>query len=188
MRIGGFQKLSLINYPKTVAAVVFTQGCNMFCPYCHNPELVYPELFDAALDESVVLDFLQKRKKLLQGVVITGGEPTLQVDLESFIRQIKNIGYKIKLDTNGCAPAVLKNLIEQKLLDFIAMDIKAPFEKYEKFYDGDIKNIKRSISLIKNSKILYQFRTTYDKEILTESNIEEIREIAGANFTLQPRN
>ncbi|AKL98344.1 anaerobic ribonucleoside-triphosphate reductase activating protein [Endomicrobium proavitum] len=177
MQIGGLQKLSLIDYPGKTAAVIFTQGCGMFCPYCHNPQLVYPELFEKSLDEDEVLSFLKKRQSLLQGAVITGGEPMIQRNLKDFIKRVKNLNYAVKLDTNGAEPEVLKSLIAEKLIDFIAMDIKAPFAKYNLFYKGSVKNIADSISIIKSSNIPHLFRTTYDKNILTQTDLEDIKNL-----------
>ncbi len=116
MKIGGFQKFSLIDYPGKIAAVIFTQGCNFRCPYCHNPELVLPELFEKEIPFKEIMEFLKFRKEKLDGVVVTGGEPTLQADLSEVIRDIKNLGYSIKLDTNGTNPEVIKELIDEKLL------------------------------------------------------------------------
>jgi pyruvate formate lyase activating enzyme len=175
MQIGGLQKFSLINYPGAPAAVIFTQGCNMFCPYCHNPQLVYPHLFEKTLDENEILHFLKKRQGLLKGVVITGGEPTLQDDLCNFIRQIKNLKFLVKLDTNGTNPGILQKLIREKLIDFIAADIKSPAEKYRLFFKGNLNLIVQSLHIIKSSNIAHVFRTTYDTDILTERDLEEIK-------------
>ncbi|MDR2191482.1 MAG: anaerobic ribonucleoside-triphosphate reductase activating protein [Endomicrobium sp.] len=177
MQIGGLQKLSLINYPQKTAAVIFTQGCNMFCPYCHNPQLVYPNLFEDAIKEDEVFAFLKKRQKVLQGVVITGGEPAVQKDLKDFIKRVKELNYAVKLDTNGTNPQIARELIDEKLIDFIAMDIKSPLQKYYLFYKGDIENIKRSIETIKTSTLPHHFRTTYDKTLLTAADLENIKEL-----------
>jgi pyruvate formate lyase activating enzyme len=180
MQIGGFQKLSLIDYPGKVAAVVFTQGCNFRCPYCHNPELVIPECFREPIPENGVLRFLEKRSDQLEGVVISGGEPTQQKDLFSFIANVKRWGYLVKLDTNGSHPDILDALIRQGMIDFIAMDIKAPIEKYE-ILTG-IKcctdSIKKSINLIKDSGIKYQFRTTLVKPLLSEADFSKLSALA----------
>ena len=151
MKIGGFQKLpNLLTIRGKIAAVIFTQGCNFRCPYCHNPELVLPELFENEIPFDEILDFLKFRKEKLEGVVITGGEPTLQSDLKPAIRRIKALGYSVKLDTNGTNPEILKDLIGEKLLDYIAMDIKAPFEKYGELagVETDIEKIKQSVRII----------------------------------------
>lgn len=182
MKIGGFQKFSLIDYPGKTASVIFTQGCNMFCPYCHNPQLVYPEQFGAALNEEDIFVFLKKRKGLIDGVVITGGEPTVHKDLPLFAGKIKSLGYSLKLDTNGTDPAALKLLIGEKLIDFIAMDIKAPLHKYFLFYKGDINRIKNSVSLIRGSGIDHLFRTTYDRGILDENDILAVKELVSPSL------
>lgn len=178
MKIGGFQKFSLIDYPHKTAAVIFTQGCNMFCPYCHNPQLVYPNLYEPALDENEIFSFLKKRRGLLAGAVVTGGEPLVHNDLPEFIAKIKDLGYCVKLDTNGTKPQELQNLIKDNLIDFIAMDIKSPLKKYELFYKGDSDCIKRSITVIQNSGLPHLLRTTFDKDILTETDIHEIKSYA----------
>jgi pyruvate formate lyase activating enzyme len=179
LRIGGLQKLSLIDYHGTPAAVIFTQGCNMFCPYCHNPQLVYPDSFEKILNRNEILDFLKKRQDLLKGVVITGGEPTLQNDLCDFIKKIKNLKFPVKLDTNGANPEILQELICGNLIDFIAMDIKSPAKKYKLFFKGNLNLIMRSIHIIKSSNIPHIFRTTYDTDILNEKDIDEIRATIG---------
>ncbi len=152
MKIGYVQKTSFIDYPGKISAVVFAQGCNFRCPYCHNPELVDPERFCDNLLMEDVYAYLEKRKGKLDGVVITGGEPTLQSDLMPFIQRVKSLGYLVKLDTNGSRPRVLQNIIQKGILDYIAMDIKAPFEKYSRVTGllVNITQIKKSISIIKN--------------------------------------
>ncbi|MDR3112013.1 MAG: anaerobic ribonucleoside-triphosphate reductase activating protein [Elusimicrobiota bacterium] len=188
MKIGGFQKVSLIDYPGKIAAIVFTQGCNMLCSYCHNLQLVKPELFEKTFNENEILEFLKKRKRLLQGVVISGGEPTLQSDLKFFIARLKDMGYSVKLDTNGSSPNILEELINKNLIDFAAMDIKAPFEKYKLFNGANLGSIKRSIEILKSSKIQHLFRTTFDTEILTESDLEEIKKIVyPSNYAVQEK-
>jgi pyruvate formate lyase activating enzyme len=185
MKIGGLQKLSLIDYPQKTAAVIFTQGCNMFCPYCYNPQLVYPHLFGQSIKEDEVLSFLKKRRGLLQGVVISGGEPTLQKDLADFVHSIKKLKFSVKLDTNGSNPVLLQELIEEKLIDFIAMDIKSPLQKYHFFYKGDLENVKRSIAIIKSCGIPHLFRTTYDKDILTDADLTRIKELGSTSHITQ---
>ena len=174
MRIGGLQKFSFIDYPGKTAAIIFTQGCNFKCSYCHNPQLVYPSLFNVSIPEEDVFAFLESRKNQLNAVVITGGEPTLQPDLIDFIIKVKEMGFLIKLDTNGSNPQVLEQIISQKLVNFIAMDIKAPFDKYNYVccVPVNIDNIKRSINLIKNSGVEFLFRTTYDKSKLFDKDIQ----------------
>jgi pyruvate formate lyase activating enzyme len=175
MKIGGLQKLSLIDYPGVPAAVIFTQSCNMTCPYCHNPQLVHPHLFETSISDEEIFNFLKKRQKLLKGVVITGGEPTLQKDLAEFITKIKNLNFFVKLDTNGANPEVLTDLIDKNLLDFIAMDIKSPENKYSLFLKGDLDMIKKSFNIIQSSGIPHLFRTTYDTSILNEIDLATIK-------------
>lgn len=178
MLFGGLQKTTLVDYPGKVAATVFTAGCNFRCPYCHNPELVLPELIkkQPKIIEKEVLDFLKERQKLLEGLCITGGEPTIQPDLIDFIRKVKKLGFLIKLDTNGSCPDVLNNLIEKKLIDYVAMDIKAPKEKYEIFSEDEyiVEKIDKSIELLKQDKVDYEFRTTLVSDILDEQDILSI--------------
>ncbi len=173
MRIAHLQKTSLIEYPGKISAVIFTQGCNLRCPYCHNPELVKPELFTTPVPENEILTFLNKRMGKLDGVVITGGEPAIQKGLTDFMRQVKDIGFLVKLDTNGTINGVLENIIEQKLADYIAMDIKGPAGKYSRIAGGsvDMDAILKSIRLIMDSGIDYEFRTTWAMEQLTAEDI-----------------
>lgn len=189
MQIGGLIKLSLIDYPGKPSAVVFTQGCNFRCPFCHNKDLVVPECFDAPIPEEDVLEFLEKRRNLLEGVVISGGEPTIQEDLTDFLTKIKAKGFDVKLDTNGSQPHVLMTLIAEGLVNFIAMDIKAPPEKYSKMTGGwdDFEAIQESVALIKNSGIEHEFRTTMVKTLLGAKDIPLMAGIAGdpRNYKLQ---
>ena len=179
MKIGGLQKVSLIDYPGLICAVVFLQGCNFKCSYCHNSELVDPHLFQPCIKEKEVLDFLNTRKGKLDAVTITGGEPTIHDDLAPFIKQIKKMGFAVKLDTNGSQPQVIKNLLAEKLLDFIAMDIKAPLEKYKDIVKTHVNpdSIKKSIRLILKSKIPYEFRTTIVQSQLEEKDILQITKL-----------
>ena len=183
MRIGGIQKFSFIDYPKKTSAVIFTQGCNFRCEYCHNPQLVYYNMFQVSIPQEEILAFLESRKNQLDGVVITGGEPTLQPDLIEFIKKVKEMGFLIKLDTNGSNPDVLKQIINQKLVNFIAMDIKAPFDKYNSVccVPVDISAIKQSIELIKKSGIDFLFRTTYDKSKLFDEDIQTMTNFLNVN-------
>ncbi|MBO7238090.1 MAG: anaerobic ribonucleoside-triphosphate reductase activating protein [Elusimicrobiaceae bacterium] len=176
MKIGGLIKFTLIDYPGRVAAVVFTQGCNFRCRYCHNPELVYPHLLQEAMPEEEVMAFLRHRQGTLEGVVVTGGEPTLQPDLLRFLADIKKLGYYVKLDTNGSKPDVVRAAIEQKLVDYIAMDLKAPFEKYSLITGVEFEQhaLQESMDLIRRSGLAYEFRTTYDKEILNDADIKAV--------------
>jgi pyruvate formate lyase activating enzyme len=189
MKIGGLQKVSLIDYPGLISAIIFLQGCNFKCSYCHNPELVDSKLFQPCIKEKEVLDFLNMRRGKLDAVVITGGEPTIHDGLALFIKQIKKMGFAVKLDTNGSQPRVIKNLLDEKLLDFIAMDIKAPLEKYKDIVKTQVNpdSIKESIRLILKAKIPYEFRTTVVASQLEEKDILQIgKMIAGAkHYVLQ---
>ena len=162
MKIGGLLKFSLIDYPGKMAAVIFTQGCNFHCPYCHNSELVNPESFCDPIPDDDILDFLKKRVGQIEGLVITGGEPTLQGDLIEFLQKVKHLGYPVKLDTNGSNPDVLRDILRLNLADYIAMDIKVPLEKYSQL--TSIRNcdkfIKESIDIILGSGLAHEFRTT----------------------------
>ncbi|OGF41603.1 anaerobic ribonucleoside-triphosphate reductase activating protein [Candidatus Falkowbacteria bacterium RIFOXYC2_FULL_47_12] len=167
MLIGGLQKLTLLDYPEHIAAIVFTQGCNFRCHYCYNPKLVVPEIFSAQKNSPAYalesfFDFLDARRGKLDAVVITGGEPTLHHDLPQFIQKIKAKGFLVKLDTNGTNPAMLKKLLDKKLLDYIAMDIKAPLKSYAAVVGvaAPLEKLQKSIILIKKSGIPYEFRST----------------------------
>ncbi len=188
MKLGGLVKFTLIDFPATPAAIVFTQGCNYRCRYCHNPELVYPHLFEPSVPEEEIMAFLRRRQGTLEGVVVSGGEPTLQADLVRFLTDIKALGYKTKLDTNGTRPDVLQELIVKKLVDFIAMDIKAPLEKYAVVTGVEANEavIRQSMELIRQSGLGYQFRTTYDKEVLTDDDIASISQmVASPHYKVQ---
>ncbi len=176
MIIGGFQKVSLIDYPGKICAIVFTQGCNFRCPFCYNLNLVLPELFKEPILEKDILSFLDKRKGKLDAVEITGGEPTIQEGLLDFMKKIKEKGFLIKLDTNGTNPDVLKTAIKGKLVDYLAMDIKAPWDKYFQVagVDVEIKKIQESIKIIKESGIDYEFRTTVIPGMHTKEDIIKI--------------
>jgi pyruvate formate lyase activating enzyme len=173
MDIGGLQKFSLIDYPDKICAIIFTQGCNFRCPYCHNPELSNPDLYETIVPEDVIFSFLEKRKGKLDAITITGGEPTLQVDLIDFIKRVKEMNYLVKLDTNGSHPDVLETIITNNLIDYIAMDVKAPWDKYQKITRSTIKPeiIKKSIELITKSNIPYEFRTTVVKSQLSTDDL-----------------
>ena len=160
--LGGLQKSSLIDFPGKVSCVLFFSGCNFDCPYCHNPDLVNGSGEPASFDEKSVHGFLEKRKGLLDGVVISGGEPTLQSDLVSLCEKVKRMGYSVKLDTNGSRPQALKRLIKDGLLDYIAMDIKTDPACYSPFTRGETHpdDIFSSIGIIMDSGLAYEFRTT----------------------------
>jgi len=187
MEIRGHQKSSFIDYPNKIATVFFTGGCNFRCGYCHNSTLVRNE--DEVINEEYIFQYLEKRKKLIDAVCISGGEATLHSGLYDFIKQVKAMGYLVKLDTNGTNSAMVKKLLDEGLLDYIAMDIKASFSKYSDVVKTrtDINEIKESIELIKNSQIAYEFRTTICKELLEPEDILNIaRELEGSNrYVLQ---
>ena len=196
IEIGGFQKQSFIDYPKKISSIIFTIGCNFRCPYCHNSNLLYSEKIKN-ISELKILSYLQNNKKYIDGVVITGGEPTLHGDLPEFIAKVKSFGYSVKLDTNGTNPEMLRKLIKEGLLDFIAMDIKAPleFQKYNKATGGMLteklfENVKKSIHIIINSGVDYEFRTTLVPTILAKKDVVKICSfIKNANlFCLQKFN
>jgi pyruvate formate lyase activating enzyme len=190
MIFGGWQKFSLIDFPGRASAILFTQGCPFRCPFCHNPELINPtQGMFAPVTEEEILDFLATRQKKLDGVVITGGEPTLQKDLLEFVAKIKSLGFAIKLDTNGSRPEIIEKLIMNGHLDYVAMDYKAPLEKYQ-MHSGsmiDVLKIKESVELIRGSGVDYEFRTTVVKELLDFEDILKIaEELKGAKrFVLQ---
>lgn len=199
MKIHGFNKTTLLDYPEHLAATIFTGGCNFRCPFCHNGGLVLDPDSQPAIPEEEVLKFLQKRRGILQGVCITGGEPTLQPNLEDFIRKVKEMGYLVKLDTNGSRPEVLKSLLEKGLLDYVAMDIKASRENYAyaagvrvsdeiagmcttaaktpaavHVHVSLLEKIRASVELLKNGTVPYEFRTTVVKGIHTLEEFETI--------------
>ena len=179
MKIGGLQKVSLVDYPGKISATVFTQGCNFRCPYCHNPELVDPKRYQECLPEDEVFSYLEKRWGKLEAVTVTGGEPTIQNGLLSFIQHIKAMGYLVKMDTNGSNPKALEELISHKLLDYIAMDIKAPYVKYASVTRTPVEEdtIKQSLGIIKESGINCEFRTTIVKSQLEETDILAIGDL-----------
>ena len=182
MIFGGLEKVSLIDYPGKVAAMVYTIGCNFRCPYCHNPELV-DETVSTRFSEEDVLLFLRSRVGLLQGLVITGGEPTIHSELPEFIEKVKALGFLVKLDSNGTSPSMLQGLIKGELVDYIAMDIKAPLRKYSGTVGRpvDTSAIHESVKLLIEGRIDYEFRTTVVKSLLTPDDIREIgKEIHGA--------
>ncbi len=185
MLIGGLQKTTLIDFPGRVACTVFTVGCNFRCPFCHNKDLVTLDNFRKSglerMSEQSFFEFLDKRKKILDGVCITGGEPTLWQDLYSICQKIKDLGLEVKLDSNGSNPKILKRLIDKKLIDFIAMDVKTAFGDYAKailkFKTKNAKlitNIKRSIRLILKSRVEYEFRTTVVPGIHSQKNLVKL--------------
>ncbi len=183
MLIHGLQKMTLLDYPENVACTVFFGGCDLRCPYCHNFELV-DGTAEPIMDDEEFFSFLKKRVGLLDGVAITGGEPLLRKDLPEFIRMIRELGFKVKLDTNGNHPDELKALLEEGLIDYVAMDIKNSLPKYAVTIglpDFDTSNIEKSIEIIMHSGVLYEFRTTVVKELHDDSSFEAIgKMISGA--------
>lgn len=191
MKIGGFQPLSLNDYPGRVAAVVFTRGCNFRCPFCHNPELLDMDAAaPVAWSPADVLGELSRRRRLLDGVVISGGEPTLQDDLAQFIGEIRETGLSVKLDTNGSRPEILEHLFSRRLVDAVAMDIKAPWSRYEELTGcrPPLSRLRRSIKLIAGSGLPHQFRTTVVESLLTSDDLEQIAAMVpcGSPHSRQP--
>ena len=170
--------MTLIDYPGRLACTVFTTGCNFYCPFCYSSELVVPDKIknQPKIPEAVFLLFLQKRTRLLEAVTVCGGEPTIQEDLPLFTKKIKNLGYLVKLDTNGSNPQMLKKLIKEESIDYVAMDIKGPKEKYQELAGKkiSIKSIEESIDTLKGSKIDYEFRTTVTPNLLEKNDFTKI--------------
>jgi pyruvate formate lyase activating enzyme len=174
MKIGGLQKTSLLDYPGEVSCIIWTIGCNFNCPFCYNVDVVTKTA--KSISEKEVLYFLEKRKNMLDAIVISGGEPLLQKDITSFCRKVKKLGYLVKIDTNGAFPEKLQELLDEKLVDYIAMDVKAPKDKYFKLAGTkvDTKKIQKSIDIIKNSGVDYEFKTTYVPDMLVKEDIVQI--------------
>ena len=174
MKIGGLQKTSLLDYPDTISAIIWTVGCDFRCPFCYNKDIIIGNVELYSEDE--IFSFLKKRFGMLEGLVITGGEPLMQEDIIDFCEKVKKISYLIKIDTNGIHPKKLKELIDKKLVDYIAMDVKAPKKKYDKLTDvkTNIKKIEKSIDIIKNSTVDYEFRTTVVPNLITKEDIINI--------------
>ncbi len=179
MLIGGLQKFSLIDYPGKLCAIIFAQGCNFRCPYCHNPELVLPEQFTPSLSEEEIFSFLDRRKKQLEAVEVTGGEPTLQPDLLSFLAKIKNKGFSVKLDTNGSFPEIIREAIQRGVVDYLAMDVKAPLERYQEVTRSKIdpQKVKETVEIIMKSCLDYEFRTTIVKSQLSPEDFLKIAQL-----------
>ena len=193
MFIGGRQKLTLIDYPGKLACTVFSIGCNFRCPFCYSSELVLPEKIKShtEISDKEFFDFLQERKGLLDGVVLCGGEPTVHQDLPQFCKEIKNLGYLIKLDTNGSNPKMLEKLIEKKLIDYVAMDIKSSKEKYSFFSGAEfLKDVGKSVVFLKQNKIDFEFRTTVSPGLQKEDIFKMTDWIADSsvNYFLQEFN
>ena len=186
MRIGGFNKLTTQDFPGNLACIIFTSGCNFNCDYCYNRDLV--ESKAPEIDQDEIFSYLEERKNMLDGVVISGGEPTIWDDLIPFIKKIREYGFKVKLDTNGYRPEVLKEIIDKKLVDYIAMDIKAIFNEYFKVIKKDIDTDKllESIELIKKSNINHEFRTTIIKGMHTIEDLDKmVKLVDGDPYYLQ---
>lgn len=177
MNIQGFQKLTLLDYPGKMACTLFTAGCNLRCPFCHNSRLVLNPEKESEFSVEEILSFLKKRQGILDGVVITGGEPLLQKDIADFIRQIKELGYSVKLDTNGTFPQKLHELVENGLVDYVAMDIKNSPELYAEtigISGYDISKIKESIAFLLEGRVDYEFRTTVVREFHSVFGMDNI--------------
>jgi len=206
MKICGLQKTTLIDYPGHVACTVFTAGCNFRCPWCYSKELVLPELIvqQPQIPEEEILEFLRTKQGLLEGAVICGGEPTLHPDLSEFCQKIKDLGFLVKLDTNGSNPKMLKELIDRKLIDYVAMDIKLPKERYAMLF-ADIDrgstpvnltgveplsmsadDIETSIKILKNSAVDFEFRTTCAPTIHTPDDFEIMAKWIGQDVLGRP--
>lgn len=181
MKIAGYEKISLQDYPDHISCIIFTQGCNMKCPFCQNSTLIQMES-ENLIDENEILDYLNLRNNVLTGLTITGGEPSVQKDLKEFITKVKQIGLDVKLDTNGMNYKLLKELIEEKKVDYVAMDIKNTFSKYSKtsgMANINTDNILNSINLLKQNKVKHEFRTTVINEFHTLEDILEIIKLIG---------
>jgi pyruvate formate lyase activating enzyme len=191
MHIGGMQKLTLLDYPGKVACTIFLSGCNLRCPYCHNPGLVLPEQSNGpGISETELFSFLEQRKGKLDGVCVTGGEPTLQPGLPEFLKKLRDLGYVTKLDTNGTNPGMLRELLHDDLLDYVAMDIKNSPSRYAETCGGlnVLSKVQESTALLLDSPVEYEFRTTVCKPLHTEKEMKEIgRWLKGAKqYFLQP--
>jgi pyruvate formate lyase activating enzyme len=188
MRIAGLEPTSFVDFPGKMAAVLFTPGCNLDCWYCHNRQLLAPGESDTTHDPDDVLALLAERADFLDAVTITGGCPTLQKDLAEYCARIKDLGLLVKVDTNGTRPWVIRDLIERQLVDFVAMDIKAPFQKYEAICKTpvDIDAVNETINLLMANPIAYEFRTTFAPELTTADILRIGRRIHGADrYVLQ---
>ena len=182
MRICGLQKLAMVDYPGKLAATVFTGGCNLRCPFCHNALLVTRLEESPVLAEDQVLDFLRSRRGLLEGVVLSGGEPLLQPGVVDFLEKVRELGYAIKVDTNGFYPKVLKEILDRKLADYVAMDIKNSREKYALtcgLESVDLTAVEESIRLLRESGVDYEFRTTLVRQFHTPEDLESIGQWLG---------
>ena len=183
MKICGLNKTTLLDYPGCVSATIFVGGCNFRCPFCHNGDLVLCSNELPKYREEEIFSFLEKRRNVLEGVCVTGGEPTLYNELPEFIKKIKALGYKVKLDTNGSNPKMLKELVKEKLVDYVAMDVKAPIHHYNKVcgVTVDVEKIKESVEFLKEKSVPHEFRTTLVRELHSKEDVLEIGKwISGA--------
>ncbi len=182
MIISGIQKFTLLDFPGKIACILFTGGCNFRCGFCHNPEFVLPEelakISKSFIPEQAALNFLRQRVGMLDGVVVTGGEPTILPDLEAFIVKVRNLGFSVKLDTNGNKPDVLCTLVEKGLVEYVAMDVKTSLSEYQALVGqwADQKKIEESIEFLKRGMVEYEFRTTLVREVHTKEILEAMRE------------
>lgn len=177
MVIAGLQKLSMVDFPGALCATVFLRGCDLRCPFCHNASLVLPSLYSDEYDEDELFAYLRERRSMLDGVCVTGGEPLLNRDISSLLLKIKELGYRVKLDTNGTRPVELKKVLEASPVDYIAMDIKNTPEKYPAttgIKNFDMQTVYESINILKTSGIQYEFRTTVVRELHSPSDISAI--------------
>ncbi len=179
MKIKGFEGTSLLDYPKKISAVIFLAGCDFRCPYCHNPDLIGSGSHIPDIPLEYVLEKLKHRKQFIDGVVITGGEPTIHNNLHEIIQPLKKLGFPVKLDTNGYNPELLQSLFEKKLIDYVAMDVKSSLENYSKAVGKviDVNRIKESIKLIIKKAPDYEFRTTVVPSLINEQDIESIAQL-----------
>lgn len=189
MIIHGMQKLTLVDYPGKCAAILFTGACNFRCPFCQNASLVLHPESEPVIEEDEIFSFLSKRRNMLEGVVVTGGEPTLNKDLIEFLSRIKKLGYAVKLDTNGYLPSVLKDAVLSGNVDYVAMDIKTSLDEYPLLcgVDIDTSRIRESIDFLLEGRVDYEFRTTVVKQLHKSENFEKIGEIikGGKRYYLQ---
>jgi pyruvate formate lyase activating enzyme len=186
MNIAGFQKSSFVDFPGIISCVVFTPGCNMKCGYCHNKHILGGDA--PKVDALMVMDYLNKRKGMLKGVVVSGGEPTLQPDLEAFVASVKALGYMVKLDTNGTNPEIVKSLCEKGYIDYVAMDIKANIEKYSLVAGCtiDTEKVLETVTFLKESGVKHEFRTTFCPDLTKEDILAISKTIVGeSDYYLQ---
>ncbi len=182
MRIAGFVKTSMVDYPGNIVSTIFLSGCNFRCPYCHNPCVVNGS--SEAFSEDDVLGHLRFRKGLIDGVCVSGGEPTIHADLIDFLRKIKSLGLLVKLDTNGSNPEMLRRILDEKLADYIAMDVKSSFDRYHEAcgVQIDMERISKSIAMIKNSNVEHEFRTTMVPRFFSKDDFEKVcKSLKGAH-------